>query len=103
MSYSVTQRTQEIGIRLALGAPQSSIARMVVGQGLWMGLVGVALGLAGAWGLNRFLTRLLYGVKPTDPIILISVCVFLIVVAVLASYNPARRAMQLNPVDTLRT
>lgn len=102
MSYSVTQRTQEIGIRLALGAPQSAIARMVVRQGLWMALLGVSLGLAGAWGLNRFLTRLLYGVKPTDPLILISVCLLLVAVAIVASYNPARRAMKLDPVDTLK-
>jgi ABC-type antimicrobial peptide transport system permease subunit len=102
MSYSVTQRTQEIGIRLALGAPQSAIARMVVRQGLWMALFGVSLGAAGALTLNRFLTKLLYGVQPTDPLILISVCLLLVAVAILASYNPARRAMKLDPVDTLK-
>jgi putative ABC transport system permease protein len=75
---------------------------MVVWQGLWMALFGVSFGLAGAWALNRFLTRLLYGVKPTDPIILISVCLLLVAVTILASYNPARRAMKLDPVDTLK-
>jgi putative ABC transport system permease protein len=66
MSYLVTQLTQEIGIRLALGAQQSAIARLVVGQGLWMALLGVSLGLVGSLALNRLLTGLLYGVKPTD-------------------------------------
>jgi putative ABC transport system permease protein len=102
MSYLVTQRTQEIGIRLALGAQQSAIARLVVGQGLWMAILGVALGLVGSLALNRLLTGLLYGVKPTDPVILAAVCFFLVMVAVAASYIPARRAMQLDPIATLR-
>jgi ABC-type antimicrobial peptide transport system permease subunit len=102
MSYLVTQRTQEIGIRLALGAQQSAIARLVVGQGLWMALLGVALGIAGSLALNRLLTSLLYGVKATDPLILVVVCCFLVVVALAASYIPARRAMQLDPIETLK-
>jgi putative ABC transport system permease protein len=102
MSYLVTQRTQEIGIRLALGAQQSAIARLVVAQGLWMALLGVALGMAGSLAVNRLLTSLLYGVKATDPLILIGVCCFLVMVALAASYMPARRAMQLDPIETLK-
>jgi len=102
MSYLVTQRTQEIGIRLALGAQQSGIARLVIRQGLWMGLLGISLGLAGSLALNRLLTGLLYGVKPADPVILVVVCAFLVAVTIAASYIPARRAMNLDPIETLR-
>jgi putative ABC transport system permease protein len=102
MSYLVTQRTQEIGIRLALGAQQSAIARLVIRQGLWMALLGVSLGVAGSVALNRLLTGLLYGVKPTDPLILFAVCAFLLAVALAASYIPARRPMNLDPIETLR-
>jgi predicted permease len=102
MAYSVEQRKQEIGIRLALGAAHTDVTSMVVRQGMVLAGAGVGAGLAAAFGLTQLLRTLLYGVKPYDPVTFIGVAVTLIVVALLASYIPARRAMRIDPVIALR-
>jgi predicted permease len=102
MAYNVEQRTQEIGIRMALGAGQNQVTRMVLGQGMTLAGIGVAVGLAGAWGLTRFIASFLYGVKPNDPPTFATVAGALVGVALIASLVPARRATQVDPVDALR-
>jgi predicted permease len=102
MAYSVQQRTQEIGIRLALGGEASQIKNMVVFQGMSLAIVGVVLGISFAFDLTRFITRFLYGVQPWDPTVFVGVPVLLSVVALLAVWIPARRASRINPIDALR-
>jgi len=102
MSYSVAQRTREIGIRIALGAQRSDVLRMTVGQGLRLVLTGVAIGLAGAFVLTRVMSTLLFGVSPTDALTFISISIVLVSVAVLASYVPALRATRVDPMFALR-
>jgi ABC-type antimicrobial peptide transport system permease subunit len=102
MAYSVEQRTQEIGIRLALGAEQSRVRNMVVGHGTALALAGVVIGIAAAFGLTRYLESLLFGVKARDPIVFFSVPAVLIVVALFAVWLPALRASKVNPAVSLR-
>ncbi|HKT10887.1 MAG TPA: FtsX-like permease family protein, partial [Terriglobia bacterium] len=102
ISYSASQRTREIGIRMALGAERRDVLRMVVGQGLKLALIGVAIGVACALPLTRFLSSLLYGITPTDPLTFIAVSLILIAVATLACYIPARRAAKVDPMVALR-
>ena len=102
MAYSVSQRTQEIGIRLALGARTSDVIKLVVGNGLVLVLSGIAIGLAGALALTRVMTSLLYGVSATDPVIFAGVSLALVALTLLASYMPARRATKVDPMIALR-
>ncbi|HEY2824544.1 MAG TPA: ABC transporter permease, partial [Gemmatimonadales bacterium] len=102
MSYSVAQRTSEIGIRVTLGAQRSDIARVIVGESLRYTLVGVVLGLAGGLVLSRLLKTFLFGVSTSDPLTFAGVAILLIVVAVIASLIPARRAIRVDPIVALR-
>ena len=99
---SVSRRTREIGIRIALGAGKSDVLRLVIGQGMMPAILGLVLGVIGALGLTRFMTSLLYGVKPTDPLTFMLVSALLTSVALLASYLPARRAAKVDPMVALR-
>jgi putative ABC transport system permease protein len=102
MAYSVQQRTQEIGIRLALGAGTGTVRKMVVFHGMRLALIGVTAGLAAAYGLSRLLATLLFGVKENDPAVFTSVAVLLSLVSLLAVWLPARRATRIDPVIALR-
>ena len=102
MSYSVSQRTHEIGIRMAIGATRGDVFKMVLGQGMKLAFIGVVLGLAGAFALTRLMTSMLFGVEPTDKLTFVSIAVVLPVVALLACYLPGRRATRVEPVVSLR-
>jgi len=102
MAYSVALRTQEIGIRMALGAQHHDVLRLVLGQGARIALFGVVIGLAGAAALSRFLSSLLFSVSTNDPITFCGVAALLIAVALFACYIPARRAMRVDPIIALR-
>ena len=101
-SYTVSQRTQEIGVRIALGAQAGDVRSMILAQTIKLTAVGVAIGLAGAFVVARFLTSLLFGVGTHDPVTFLGVAVFLILVAVVAAYVPAQRAMRVDPIVALR-
>jgi putative ABC transport system permease protein len=102
IAYGVTQRTQEIGIRLALGAQRGDVLRMIVGQAAWLSAAGIAIGAAGAFALTRLMTDLLFHVKPFDPATFAAVAAILALVALLAGYVPGRRATRVDPVVALR-
>jgi putative ABC transport system permease protein len=102
LSFSVSQRTQEMGVRIALGAGRNDVLRLVVRQGLTLAGIGVVLGLLGAFGITRVIQSLLYNVSSTDPVSFAGVSLFLTAIAVLASYLPARRATAVDPIVALR-
>jgi ABC-type antimicrobial peptide transport system permease subunit len=102
LQYSTTRQTHDIGIRMALGATRMDVLRAVMRQGLRLTLIGVVVGVAGAAALTRVLSSLLYGVTPTDPVTLVLVSGILMLVALVASYLPARRAARVDPMVALR-
>jgi ABC-type antimicrobial peptide transport system permease subunit len=102
MAYSVEQRTQEIGIRLALGAPLAHVRRMVIAQGMALSLGGVVIGLAAAFGLAKLITAFLFGVTAKDPLVFSAVPLLLALVALIAVWLPARRASKVDPIIALR-
>ncbi|HEY0082442.1 MAG TPA: FtsX-like permease family protein, partial [Pyrinomonadaceae bacterium] len=102
IAYTVNQRTREIGIRLALGAQKRDILKLVIGQGVILCMIGVAIGVAASLALMRFLSSLLYGVSDTDPLTFAGVVLLLIGVALLACSIPARRAARVDPMIALR-
>jgi predicted permease len=102
IAYSVAQRTQEIGVRLALGARHRDVLGLVLWQGMRTSLAGIAIGLTASYGVTRLMTNLLYGVTATDPLTFVGVATLLALVALIACYIPARRAMQVDPLVALR-
>ena len=101
-AYYVSQRTQEIGIRIALGAQVGDVMKLVLKNGMALAVAGVVLGLAGAFALTRLMASLLFSVKPTDAVTFVTVSVCLLLTALLASYLPARRATKVDPLVALR-
>ena len=102
LSYAVTERTHEIGVRVALGAERGDVVRVVLERAVRLAGVGIALGVLVSASLTRLMSSLLYGVSPTDPWTYAAVCLLLLLVAILAAYLPARRASRVDPVIALR-
>jgi ABC-type antimicrobial peptide transport system permease subunit len=103
VSYSVGQRTREIGVRMALGAQRRNVLGLVLGQGARLAGLGIAIGLVAAIGVTRLMASLLFGVAPRDPLTFFAVPVLLMAIALLACYIPARRAMRVDPMVALRS
>jgi putative ABC transport system permease protein len=102
LSYSVSQRVQEIGVRVALGAERGDVLKLILGHGMKLAGLGIVLGMIGAAGATQFIESILFNVTPTDPVSFGGVALFLTFVALLASYVPARRAMAVDPIVALR-
>jgi putative ABC transport system permease protein len=102
LSYAVTERTYEIGVRMALGAAPQSVLRLMIGRGMRPALLGLGIGLAAALGLTRMMKSLLFGLSATDPVTFISVTLLLLGVGLVACYLPARRAAKIDPLVALR-
>jgi putative ABC transport system permease protein len=102
ISYSVIQRTHEIGIRMSLGAQPGQVLRLVMGQGAKLALAGIAVGIAAALALTRLMRSLLFEVNPADPLTFAAIAALLVAVALAACYIPARRAMRVDPMTALR-
>jgi len=102
VSYSVSQRTNEIGVRMALGADRLDVVRLILKQGMRLTAIGIACGLALSFAATRLLADLLYGIKPADPLTYVSVSLLLAVIALVSCYVPARRAASIDPMKSLR-
>jgi putative ABC transport system permease protein len=102
LSYSVARRTQEIGVRAALGAKRSDVLRLILGEGARLALMGVAIGVVASLAVTRLMSSLLFDIQPTDPLTFVAVAALLSLVALFASYLPARRAMKVDPMVALR-
>lgn len=102
VAFSVTRRTKEIGIRMALGAQRGNIMRLVLGEGGRMAAFGVAIGIAASFAITRLISSLLFGIRATDPLTFVALAALLSLAALLASYIPARRAMRVDPMVALR-
>jgi predicted lysophospholipase L1 biosynthesis ABC-type transport system permease subunit len=102
ISYLTGQRTREIGIRVAMGASGSDVLRMILGEGMRITLIGIAIGIVAALGLTRLITKIIYGVSASDPLTFLGVAALLTAVALFACYIPARRAMRVDPIVALR-
>jgi len=103
ISYLVTQRTREIGVRVALGAQRADVLQLIVGEGVRLAIIGIAIGVVGSLLLTRLLRGLVFGVSTTDPVAFGIVVLALAIVAVLAAYLPGRRAARVDPMEVLRS